>query len=77
MVAVHVDRGSQPDALPVPGASVEVRLFRGRLATRFGRVLDVRGGKSVTTGTVVGVQWDDDGSVSWLVPGLDIQVTGI
>jgi hypothetical protein len=58
-----------------PGVAVEVRRSRGRLATRQGRVLDVRVSGDVGVKTVIGVRWDDDGSVSWLVPGTDIEVS--
>ncbi len=61
--------------VPPPGAAVAVRMCRGRLAARPGHVLDVCAFEGVARGTVVGVQWDDDGSVSWLVPGADIEVT--
>jgi len=73
--AVHEDAESPPVAQPLSGAPVEVRMSRGRIATRRGRVLDVRASEGAGTETVIGVRWDDDGSVSWLVPGSDIEVS--
>ena len=71
MVFAQQHKQARHGALPHPGAAVAVRMSRGRLATRLGRVLDVRDER----GPVIAVRWDDDGSVSCLVPGADLQVT--
>ena len=59
---------------PLVGAHVEVRMSRGRTARRKGTVLDVRAFEGTSQGRVIVVRWDDDGSVSSLVPGADIEV---
>ena len=51
-----------------------MRLCRGRLPARPAHVLDVRAFEGVTGGVVIAVRWDDDGSVSCLVPGADIEL---
>jgi hypothetical protein len=73
---VHADNEARPGAMPRPGAPVDVRRSRGRLATRPGHVLDVAAFGGASVRGAIGVRWDDDGSVSWLVPGSDIEVTG-
>ena len=75
MVAVtdRSTRAGRPRMPPV-GAHIDVRMSRGRTARRTGFVLDVRSFEGISQGTVIVVRWDDDGSVSSLVPGEDIEV---
>ena len=60
--------------LLLPGTQVSVRMCRGRLATRTGTILAVHGFEGSVHGRQVSVRWDDDGSVSWLRPGPDIEI---
>jgi hypothetical protein len=59
-----------------PGTHIRVRMCRGRLPTRTGTIVDGHAFEGVTQGTVIAVCWDDDGSVSCIVPCMDIEVTG-
>jgi hypothetical protein len=36
--------------------------------------VDVRAFEGVSQGRIIVVRWDDDASVSWLVPGADLEV---
>jgi hypothetical protein len=60
--------------VPKAGARVRVHLNRGRLGTREGVALHVRSFEGVSQGRVIAVRWDDDGCVTSLVPGTDIEV---
>ena len=75
----HGEEGAvaRHSAIPPPGTTVGVRMCRGRLATRPGHVLDVRAFDGAVQGVLIGVRWDDDGSVAWLVPGTDVEVTTV
>jgi hypothetical protein len=79
MLVTPIVEGSQGAAVGgplAPGAHVRVRRCRGRLATRAGTVLVVHGFEGSVYGRQISVRWDDDGSVSWLVPGADIELAG-
>jgi hypothetical protein len=59
---------------PASGARVRVRLCRGRVAPRSETVVGVPAFAGARQGQVVVVRWDEDGSLSCLVPGMDIEV---
>ena len=67
-------RGAGGTHVPPVGAHIEVHLSRGRVASRQGVVVDVRSFEGVSQGRVIVVRWDDDGCVSSLVPGSDVEV---
>jgi hypothetical protein len=75
MVAV-ANRSSRPGEPkpPLVGAHIEVHMSRGRTARRNATVLDVRAFEGTGHGRVIVVRWDDDDSVSSLVPGADVEV---
>jgi hypothetical protein len=60
--------------LPGLGTRITVGACGGRLAARPGTVVAVHAFEAVSQGRVISVQWEDDGSVSWLVPDADIEV---
>jgi len=62
--------------LPAPGTHISVQSCRGRVPRRTGTVVEVHAFEGVSQGRVVRVRWDDDGSVSCLVPGTDIEFIG-
>jgi hypothetical protein len=59
-----------------PGSRVDVHRCRGRLPTRAGMVIQVGTSDGLTHGSVIAVRWNDDGSVSYVVPCTDIHVSG-
>jgi hypothetical protein len=68
--------GGGQRVVPERGTHVRVRFSRGRLPLRTGAVLDIRPFDGRSHGSLVVVRWDDDRSISCLVPGTDIDVTG-
>jgi hypothetical protein len=76
MVA-FVAEGSQgpvEGGLLAPGTHISVRRCGGHVAMRTGTVLGVHGFEGSVYGRQISVRWDDDASVSWLVPGADIEI---
>ena len=75
VVPAHVAEGAAERDVVTVGVHVTVRFCRGRLAARTGTVVQVHAFEGVSQGRVIAVRWDDDGSVSLLVPGADIEVS--